>query len=125
MTRGKWVALAVGIAAIAVLVPYGPALWRAVAYVEERDRMDIGHSAIPAWDFSVLRKRVPWLPGEDNVIPSQLCRYCWLELHEHCWQPLAGRNLSFGKGSRIGVHEYYLPATFHCTCPDPSHKDKP
>ena len=32
MTRGKWVALAVVLAVLAVLVPYGPVLWRAVAY---------------------------------------------------------------------------------------------
>ena len=36
MTRGRWVAFAVGLAAMAVLVPYGSVLWTAVAYVEER-----------------------------------------------------------------------------------------
>ena len=41
MTRGKWVALAAGIAAVAVLVLNGPAVWRAVAYEEERVAVDV------------------------------------------------------------------------------------
>ncbi len=36
MTRGKWVALVVGVAAITVVVPYGPAVWMAVAYALAR-----------------------------------------------------------------------------------------
>ena len=36
MTRGKWVALAVGVAVIAVLATLFPSLWRATAYVQER-----------------------------------------------------------------------------------------
>ena len=86
MTRGKWVALAVGLAAIAVLVPYGPALWRAVKYADERveygERVTIENGldgriqtirhrgrSHGEPDYIVLsRKRFHWLSGPDQMI---------------------------------------------------------
>ena len=83
MTRGKWVALAVVLAVIAVVVLNGPALWMAVAYdpgVEERvfwaestyDEKSVikeGRPAVvltPRTHYGSLvlkRKRYEWLPG--------------------------------------------------------------
>ena len=77
-------------------------------------------TALPRWTLAVLRKRAPWLPGKENVIPSQLCTACRWDHHGLCWQPMAGRRWVL-KNDDPKFHECYLPTNFRCTCTDPAH----
>jgi len=104
MTRGKWVALAVVVAVIAVLVPYGPVLWRAVAY--QRYQRELGISEV---GFYYLHKRASWLPGDEFLVPDQPCNRCLQWDHERC-------------GVILEAEPVVLPPEdFRCTCTDPSH----
>ena len=106
MTRGKWVALAVGVAVIAVLVSYGPAVWRVVAY-EELARSE-------QWHMVRLVKRWPWLPGRQSLLPDQVCNACRFRYHENCWGTADTRKAS-----------WKFLGSFRCTClhePSTSHE---
>ncbi len=148
MTRGKWVALAVGLAVLAVLVPYGPAVWRAVAYAPERlepvvvlanDHPKYAHTEYTHTGpiefisgmysngmrttvsvLTVKRKRHTWIPGEEFIVPDQVCPWCrrtTLIPHEYCFTGRGNRaNIGLRDGTRLD-----LPETFRCTCPHASH----
>ena len=136
MTRGKWVALAVGLAVIAVLVPYGPAVWRAVAY--ERHTM-FGRPQDTSWSMYFCQKRYSWLPGSPQFVPPQPCGRCRNQDHGRCIAEESDR--LFGSGTVItftGTHLSYektrhasavvlvplsaaRPMVWRCTCPHPSH----
>ena len=76
MTRGKWVALAVGLAVVAVLVPYGPALWRAVAYQQSSSiAMHTGTISDPIYVAGWI-KRWDIMPGPDVVLEHPSC-FLW------------------------------------------------
>ena len=147
MTRGKWVAMAVGVAVIAVLVPYGPELWMAVAYTGAREELvaviERGttqytpYTHIGPIEFTsayrsgsgtltmvgpltIKRKRHAWIPGEEFIVPDQECPWCERTSymrHEYCF---TGRGAEANCGFRDGTR-LYLPETFRCTCPHPSH----
>ena len=120
MTRGKWVALAVGLAVIAVLALNGPAVWRVVAYIEERQE---GVVLIPDYtarsqelprnpDYMIItRKRFIWFPGRDYMV---LCAWCAETIHEKC------------PGDKyVLLPKEATPAETYttCTCPHPSHAE--
>ena len=122
MTRGKWVALAVGVAVIAVLVHYGPALWRAVAYVESRhdgelmmmrfDTRTYERPQNPSRYIIVTRKRFNWLPGRAATVH---CGWCVESAHQKC--PGDQYNLFSPKGE----WPRWPSETRTCTCPHASH----
>ncbi len=133
MTRGKWVALVVGLAAVAVAVPYGPALWMAVAYDRQESSLlsfmiggrgySVGRgqgSADPVWKdlkFVVMKKRHSWMPGSEFTVPDQMCPACILEFHDACFPKAGGSaGCSLPDGSSVD-----LSSSFRCTCPDLSH----
>ena len=135
MTRGKWVALTVGLAVIAVIVLNGPAFWKAVAY-EQREAEAVffgtgrarfsrsggvgGPGDNPFWEdrgFVVVRKRYSWIPGSEFTVPDQMCPACILEFHDACFPKAGGSaGCSFPDGSSVD-----LSSSFRCTCPDLSH----
>ena len=133
MTRGQWVALGGVVAAIAVLIPYGPAVWRAVAYVEERiEPIDVRHrysthrystnstevntdlATLEVEYMVVLRKRLEWLPGPDLVVR---CAWCVESDHARC----PGSN--FALSCPAGTRDSRFIGTVHCDCPHPSHAE--
>ncbi len=129
MTRAKWVALAVGLVVMAVLVTNGPALWRAVGYEEER-REDF---VMGSWfdgerpDYVMfIRKRFSWLPG-----PDRFARCAWCVESDHLKCP---RDIYWPESSQVGaevppprwrVSTINSPminvVKFGCDCPHPSH----
>ena len=135
MTRGKWVALAVGLAVVAVLVVNGPALWRSVAYVKEQRKglsdgarlcIFIGSATDSQpirWsgpmEVDVFRKRYKWLPGQEVIVPDQPCIPCNGGLHDWCWNERRERP-PFVRIIR-GTEPQSAP--FRCTCPHPSHAE--
>ena len=119
-------ALAVGLAVIAVLVPYAPTLWTALAYEEERIEDFVmaasfdGEPAQERPDYVLfIRKRFDWLPGPDLIIR---CAWCVESDHVKCPR-YVGRNQTVQEGPlrgwRIGLRQL-LQA---CTCPHPSHAE--
>ena len=119
MTRGKWVALAVGLAVIVVLIPYGPALWRAVAYVEERMENSSKATILSDADASYLpeyvvltRKRFNWVPGP---VLTTRCPWCAESDHARC--PGKRKMLVFLPLGQDRVQGRLHP----CDCPHPSH----
>ena len=130
MTRGKWVALAVGLAALAVLLPYGPALWMAAAYVEERKENVWLHDPtkdgeyegiLDPVDYLLLkRKRFDWLPGSDRMAQ---CSFCVETQHVKCprvvfetWSAATPGLDRVEQSLRLDILAEHL-----CTCPHPSH----
>ena len=112
MTRGKWVALAVGLAVAACLVAIAPQAWLWSAYrnaeVEEIVRFPI--SGFPKWLKEVRRpalvKRWDWLPGREVVLPDRRCNACLHDSHRNCPR-------------RISISE--VADELLCTCRHPSH----
>ena len=113
-------ALAVGVAVIAVLVPYGPAIWIAVAYEEER-REDF---VIWSWfdgerpDYVMfIRKRFSWLPG-----PDHLARCAWCVESDHLKCPRDAEVPTPPKWDLSTISSPMIKEVrFACTCPHPSH----
>ena len=127
MTRGKWAALAVGIAVIAILVPFFPALWRGVAYVEERiDDFYTMHAQDSRRErpacMILLRKRFQWLPGPDAMTR---CAWCVQSDHLKCpRQVYRPESPPGGGGRRLRSWDNPVPGVlllYECTCPHPSH----
>ncbi len=143
MTRGKSVALAVGVAAVAVLVLNGPAVWRVVAYVQVpissgpvsvhlgggavsylsgTDQMgamttNLETAVVESGTLTVHKKRHAWLPGQAFIIPDQACVSCGLGKHTVCFpRHVEGARFITPDGTRVE-----LPENFRCTCTDPSH----
>ena len=120
MTRGKWVALAVGLAVIAVLVAYGPALWRAVVFEESRV---YGTSGLEPWKITpeseyivIVWKRFSWLPGPQREVR---CRDCAESRHVDCPRVMHGFGLY---NENIGPSLVAAAARdLSCTCVHPSH----
>ena len=123
MTRGRWVALAVVVAVIAVLASYGPALWRALVYTLERKEPISPHARyyiegtddeFEALDFeyvSVMRKRFDWLPGPDRYVR---CAWCVASDHAKC----------SGSKRLVILADMRDPSLIdwsRCNCPHPSH----
>ena len=114
MTRGKWVALAVGLAAIAVLVLYGPALWRAVAYDQGRDwGVQVDHEVQPQCVVFMV-KRFSWLPGPDFM---QWCASCVESRHVNCPRKMG----IYQNWKRPGKPLAPVYSAYSCDCPHPSH----
>ena len=124
MTRGKWVALVVGLAAVVLLAPFSPALWRAAMYTPEREtpvvylvpdnlieeNFEFGYAA-------VSEKRHRWLPGPDYVVQ---CKWCADSDHRAC-----PRNLLMSTGDN-NVGDSFISVAppmerYTCDCPHPSH----
>ena len=133
MTRGKWVALAVLLAVIALIIPNGPAVWRVVAYVEERHdgvltirKLEVGQllwstatsqpiarflMSPPNPNYIVItRKRFNWLPGRDRMVR---CAWCVESTHVKC----PGDKYALLLPKEAPPAETYTT----CTCPHPSH----
>ena len=131
MTRGKWVALAVGLAVVAVLVSYGPAVWRTVAYVEEQQTQPLYFwNEGNGWkedNHVLLRARREWLSGAR--LKAAMCGWCDESDHLQCPRELAfvlpaGCRIEYQPMQSVGtpevsagMHAVMLP----CTCADPSH----
>ena len=87
-------------------------------------------SITPAEGFHYLAKRwVTVLPGPETILLPQVCFQC---------MPMSGHHEKCMSGWYLELDERYVgnlylsprkPAVpslrFTCTCPDPSHKDKP
>ena len=92
---------------------------------------DIAYTRTEMQGIYELRKRWGFLPGPDVFFPAQACFICanahGLWDHERC---LDGAMARFGSKE---AEEYHRGSSsdhpgfskFTCTCPDPSHKDKP
>lgn len=130
MTRGKWVALAVGLAVIGVIVLNGPAVWRAVPYSSEvlfpvklypgLDRTRLNRSdPVRAPDYIVIwQKRGDWIPGQRYIIR---CSFCLDSDHDLCV------GVMNGEWSRVRPSEasfHVFDAAFRCSCPHPSHAEE-
>ena len=112
MTRGKWVALAVGLAVIAVLVHYGPAMWRAVRYQKVRVwGVQVDPDVQPECVVYMVRRFI-WDPGPKF---TQLCTGCAESRHVGCPRRIGIFLNTEGKG---GVPVHY---TYSCDCPHSSH----
>ena len=121
MTRGKWVALAVGLAVIAVLIPYGPALWWAVAYVEERRIVLIAYEDPNGAEYldeqaRVLRKRWSWVLGPEHRVR---CGRCQESDHRSCPRLLSMAATWRSTGKILGLDGVF--SGHLCDCPHPSH----
>ena len=104
MTRGKWVALAVGSALFAVLFPFLPLGWEAVMYTPECDELEPFKKGVHA---VVMRKRVDWIPGPDRVLR---CAWCAESDHSQCPRKVGSWAARAMTLDRVA-----------CTCPHPSH----
>ena len=148
MTRGKWVALAVGVAVTAVLVLNAPAVWRVAAYTQAREELvvviekantkytpythigpiefravyksGLGPTLSMVGLLTIKRKRYAWIPGEELIVPDQVCPWCNPRTyipHEYCFKgPGSSANIGLRDGTRV-----HLPETFRCTCTHSSH----
>ena len=63
------------------------------------------------------RERASWLPGDDYIIPPQVCVHCTMEAHSLC---LGGRP----KSNRVwfGLESWFVPPFWQCTCPASDHE---
>ena len=140
MTRRRIIAGVILLAAVVVAVPFGPGVWRQVAYREEI-----------AAGMAYRIKRWEWLPGRAAYVPDQACRSCRCEQHEGClmrhpptdpnkrWfavpssgddvyvftasMPRGGWNRLKATAGDMRVFEF--PSDFTCTCADPSFWKQP
>ena len=120
MTRVRVIALVVVLAAVAVAVSSVPLAHRRVS---------------TQGGMVVLVKRWEWLPGHQAVLRDQTCDFCTFGLHSNCLNnrslgltpgidPSPNDDGHFGLFVGNGALEegaFWLPATFRCTCTDPSH----
>ena len=138
MTRGKWVALAVGLAAVVILVPFFyPPLWRAVAYEKERRQpvfrnlppspfttaeLRIGFGPVRLKDpgyLLLLRKRFDWLPGRERF---SVCGCCVESRHSDCpRRMLVYASLGEVEDFFTWHHGNVFYQRHTCACPHPSH----
>ena len=109
------------VAVVAVVAPFWWEIWLWVAY-EEKTSTSVEY----------LKKRASWLPGNDYVVPNQLCRDCGKRYHDDCAQDF------FQRGSSAWIPPFRgwdprgpyrsepisVPPTWRCLCPDPSHGDR-
>ena len=117
MTRGKWVALAVGVAVMALLVPYGPAMWRVVTYEDRRIEdlsVSLSNAAAKVEYMIVSRKRFDWVSGPDSFVR---CSFCVESEHRMCPRDTASAWV-MKENPRSGTWEQRFVL---CTCPHPSH----
>ena len=134
MTRGKWVAVVVGLAAIVLLALVSPRILyehelRALVFDSEFEIYEFGevlHSPpeddsfveVRRWRFNRTHRRFPWERSDTSVE----CGWCIRSRHDGCPRKVAGR-VVFGTG-RVGtVRGTRSPfrAIRECDCPHASH----
>ena len=133
MTRRRIIAGVILLAAVAVAVPLVPGVWRAGGYVQipilvpvtvesAGDLiLDAGTFVVESSMLTVHEKRHAWLPGRAFIVPDQVCQSYEMRNHTLCFpRHMRGARFIMPDGIRVD-----LPGDFHCTCTDPSHKDKP
>ena len=122
MTRGKWVALAVGVAAIAVASPrllYQTEM-RALVFHSGFKMYEFGevlHSPLERNSFVEIRRwRFSW-PRNWRMFDARVeCGWCLRSLHEDCPHEVSGRGWTTYIAGRAA------PGLIHrCACPHPSH----
>ena len=115
MTRGKWVALAVGMTALGFLVPYGPGLWRSVAYVETRlEPLPVPEERMPPYVIAQVR-RFDWIPV--RRVTGITCGFCVESKHADCTPWMKVRAVPT-KDYDQSPNAFMAPL---CMCPHPSH----
>ena len=81
------------------------------------DEADEPDEAAEPWAFRVMTKRWSWIPGHQHIVPDQVCAGCQVPDHAYCFH---GATTESGCTLPDGT-DVRLPATFRCTCTDPSH----
>ena len=123
MTRGKWVALVVGLAVIAVLVLASPRLlyqteMRALVFHSGFEMYEFGEvlQAPPEGDCFVEIRRV-WFSRPRSAFEPQgraRCGWCLRSRHDSCPRKVSG-------GGSIGSSRIVPFPVYECDCPHPSH----
>ena len=136
MTRRRIIAGVILLAAVAVAVPLVPGVWRAVAYVQlptESGPLTAGGVRIPealggpvdsetvvfgGSRLTLQEKRYALFPGEQFIVPDQVCTLCDAGTHMLCFPRHIEIAWFIANGTIVE-----LPPDFRCTCTDPSHDD--
>ncbi len=120
--------------AICVSMPFWDEVWLSIAYEKhelvipspfqnEYKNREVG--------LQYFTKKTPWLPGKRASIHDQLCQACRGGQHSSChlgwvfFAPLFFEDEDIAPLSITSLPEPHGDIDAYCTCPDPSHKDKP